>query len=35
MQIHFVTHPEEKPTKGYLPPFTKFVHLMWEKALWE
>ncbi len=35
MQIHFVSHPKEKPTKGYLPPFTKFVHLMWEKALWD
>jgi hypothetical protein len=35
MQIHFVSHPKEKPTKGYLPPFTKFVHLMWEKAIWE
>lgn len=35
MQIHFVAHPNEKPTKGYLPPFTKFVHLMYETVIWQ
>ncbi len=35
MQIHFVAHPKEKPTKGYLPPFTKFVHLMYETVTWQ
>lgn len=35
IQVHYVTHPDETPTKGYLPPFTKFVHLMWEKVVWE
>lgn len=34
MQIHFVAHPAEKPTKGYLPPFTRFVHLMYETVVW-
>jgi len=34
MQIHFVAHPAEQPTKGYLPPFTKFVHLMYETVIW-
>jgi len=35
MQIHFVAHPDEPPTKGYLPPFTKFVHLMYETVVWK
>mgnify|MGYP000666335736 CR=1 FL=1 len=35
MQVHFVAHPEEKPTKGYLPPFTEFVHLMYETVTWQ
>ena len=35
IQIHYVAHPAEKPVKGYLPPYTKFVHLMWERVLWE
>ena len=35
IQVHFVSHPEEKPTKGYLPPFTKFVHLMYDTVIWE
>ncbi|MFQ5514813.1 MAG: hypothetical protein ACE5FG_10265 [Myxococcota bacterium] len=35
MQIHFVAHPQELPTKGYLPPFTKFVHLMYETVIWQ
>jgi len=35
IQIHYVAHPMEKKTKGYLPPFTKFVHLMWDKVIWE
>jgi len=34
MQIHFVAHPDEPPTKGYLPPFTRFVHLMYETVTW-
>ena len=33
MQIHFVAHPNEAPTKGYLPPFTKFLHLMYETVV--
>ncbi len=35
IQVHYVTHPAEAPTKGYLPPFTKFVHLMWDTVVWE
>ncbi|MFQ5465872.1 MAG: hypothetical protein ACE5EI_08090 [Thermodesulfobacteriota bacterium] len=35
VQVHYVTHPDEAPTKGYLPPFTKFVHLMWDTVVWE
>ncbi len=35
IQIHFVSHPAEKPTKGYLPPYTKFLHLMWETVEWK
>jgi len=35
IQVHYVAHPMEKKTKGYLPPYTKFVHLMWEKVIWE
>jgi hypothetical protein len=35
VQVHFVSHPEEKPTKGYLPPFTKFIHIMWEEIVWD
>ncbi len=34
IQVHFVSHPEETPVKGYLPPFTKFVHLMWDTVVW-
>jgi len=34
MQIHFVAHPDEKPTQGYLPPFTRFVHLMYDTEVW-
>ena len=35
MQIHFIAHPNEKPTQGYLPPFTKFVHLMYDTEVWQ
>ncbi len=35
IQIHYVAHPMGEKTKGYLPPFKKFVHLMWEKVIWE
>lgn len=35
VQVHFVSHPPEEPTEGYLPPFTKFVHLMWETVEWK
>lgn len=35
IQVHFVSHPDEKPVKGYLPPFTKFVHLMYDTVVWE
>jgi len=34
VQVHLVSHPPEKPTKGYLPPFTRFVHLMYETVFW-
>ncbi|RMD87499.1 MAG: hypothetical protein D6808_01315 [Candidatus Dadabacteria bacterium] len=35
IQVHFVAHPNEKPSKGYLPPYTKFVHLMYETVQWQ
>lgn len=35
IQIHYVAHPKGEKTKGYLPPYEKFVHLMWEKVIWE
>lgn len=35
MQIHLVAHPMEQPTKGYLPPYTRFVHLMYETVIWQ
>jgi len=35
IQIHYVAHPMGKKTPGYLPPYKKFVHLMWEKVIWE
>lgn len=35
IQIHYVSHPMGEKTKGYLPPYKKFVHLMWEKVIWE
>jgi len=35
MQVHFVAHPMEDPTKGYLPPYTKFLHLMYETVEWQ
>lgn len=35
MQVHFVSHPDEPPTEGYLPPYTQFVHLMYETVEWE
>jgi len=35
MQVHFVAHPMEKPTKGYLPPYKSFVHLMYETVTWQ
>lgn len=35
VQVHYVTHPDEEPVKGYLPPYTKFVHLMWDAIVWE
>ncbi len=35
MQVHFVAHPDEAPTKGYLPPFTRFVHLMYDTVTWK
>lgn len=35
MQIHFVAHPDEPKTKGYLPPYTKFVHLMYETVVFK
>jgi len=35
MQIHFVAHPMGKPVKGYLPPFPKFLHLMYETVIWQ
>lgn len=35
VQVHYVSHPDEAPAKGYLPPFTKFVHLMWDTVVWE
>jgi len=35
IQIHYVAHPMGKKTPGYFPPYKKFVHLMWEKVIWE
>ncbi len=35
IQIHYVAHPAGEKTPGYLPPYKEFVHLMWEKVLWE
>lgn len=35
IQIHFVSHPNEPQVKGYLPPYRKLLHLMWDTVLWE
>ncbi len=35
IQIHLVSHPKEGPVKGYLPPYKRFLHLMWDTVLWE
>lgn len=35
IQVHFVAHPKEEPTKGYLPPYTKFLHLMYDTVEWK
>jgi len=34
VQVHIVSHPQGEPVKGYLPPFPKFVHLMYDDVTW-
>jgi len=34
VQIHIVSHPMGDPVKGYLPPFPKFLHLMYDDVTW-
>ncbi|MCH8136255.1 MAG: pilin [Proteobacteria bacterium] len=34
VQVHIVSHPAGDPVKGYLPPFPKFVHLMYDDVTW-
>jgi len=34
VQIHIVSHPMGEPVKGYLPPFPKFLHLMYDDVTW-
>ena len=34
VQIHIIAHPMGDPVKGYLPPYPKFVHLMYDDVTW-
>ena len=34
VQVHIVSHPPGDPVKGYLPPYPKFVHLMYDDVTW-
>jgi hypothetical protein len=34
VQVHIVSHPAGDPVPGTLPPFPKFVHLMYDDVTW-
>jgi hypothetical protein len=34
VQVHIVSHPPGDPVPGTLPPFPKFVHLMYDDVTW-
>ena len=34
VQVHIVSHPKGEPVKGYLPPYPKFLHLMYDDVTW-
>lgn len=34
VQIHIVSHPAGQPVKSYLPPYPKFLHLMYDDVTW-
>ena len=34
VQVHIVSHPPGDPVQGYLPPYPKFVHLMYDDVTW-